>query len=135
MTTRAILFGQRLASFDGAEDTLTDMPAIDVWTMWAPARLESVATMLASYLSRADRIGVNRAGFGTNVSKLGDIEGADLGMLLLKDPSYRMERNQLIGKLIVGSVYDGMCVHYKDFNSLVWDTEVVKLQHPLPAPE
>jgi len=84
--------------------------------------------MLMSYVSRANRVGVNRSGIPSNASKIGDevVQGVDL----LRDNMRRELRNLLIGNLIIRSVYDGLLVRCCDFDgdqipNHAWET------HPL----
>ncbi|EPX61979.1 hypothetical protein D187_009882 [Cystobacter fuscus DSM 2262] len=107
-TTQAILFGED-DSGKGSPKPI-DVPLIDVWALYSPPGHAAFKTMLLSYVSRANRMGLNQTRTPANVfSKIGDeeVHGVDL----LQDREGRELRNKLIGNLIIRSVYDGLLVN------------------------
>lgn len=123
-TAQAILFG-RDREFSGHERTFVDVPAIDVWALYGPVGHPIFETMIDSYVSRANRVGLNRSGQGESLGKVGEFDGKDLGVMLMHDPSFRGTRNDLIGNLVVRSVFDGICSAPADSWGL-WDTVAIE---------
>ena len=129
MTPIAILTGIDRQSGLEYEELTVKVPAIDVWMMYAPAAgLPAFKLMIESYLSRADRLGVNLSEDGSSLSP----QFKDIGALLMRNVKQnpynekdRLARNELIGSLVVHSVYDGICSNYesdKFFKDFLWDT-------------
>lgn len=77
--------------------TPADVPLIDVWCMNSPAKDAGILLMLLSYISRCNRMGLYPAGTSGNFR---GING--------KDEMGDYMRENLIGNLVIRSVYDGL---------------------------
>ncbi|MET0404764.1 MAG: hypothetical protein ABW123_20275 [Cystobacter sp.] len=82
-------------------ELLMDAPIIDVWAAYSPAGDRRTELMVLSYLSRANRLGINSSGKPINFDGWnGPDELAKRGKNSL--------RNDIIGELVIGAVMDGL---------------------------
>ncbi|WP_375769973.1 hypothetical protein NR798_03525 [Archangium gephyra] len=106
-TPLAVSTGAR--DYDLGEDTVLQVPVLDVWALYSPAAHPVFETMVNGYVARAERVGVTRSGFTTNLQNFPEgVAPATFGVDLLKDVYGRDGRNELIGNLVIRSVLDGL---------------------------
>ncbi|WP_346882201.1 glycosyltransferase [uncultured Algibacter sp.] len=82
---------------DGRVDYMPTVPLIDVWTISSPIKNKSLELMFKSYVSRCNRMGLFPGGTTGNFYKI-----------IGRDEMTGNYRNDLIGNLIIRSVYDGL---------------------------
>jgi hypothetical protein len=73
------------------------VPLVDVWAMYAPAGDTTIRLALDSYISRCNRMGLNRGGHPSNFDQLD-------GTQTMQGPY----RDDLIGNLIIRAIYDAL---------------------------
>lgn len=129
-TTEAIISGRDRydapENEDGSPPGSVAVPALDVWAVYTPANHDAFLTMIESYVSRAKRLGLDRSGIATNLDLMG--RGRTIGVDIMKDlvtQRGKALRNDLIGSLIVRSVYDGLtvCFSQDELQDLGWQAK------------
>jgi len=89
-----------LAQVVGAGAGIVNPRGVDVWAMYSPVQHESLATMIDSYLDRCMSLGLNRYPSNKNVL------GIPVHRIMTQED--KTMRNDLIGKLIICSVQEGL---------------------------
>ncbi|WP_282126780.1 glycosyltransferase [Marinifilum flexuosum] len=82
---------------DGRVEFMPRVELIDVWTIYSPIKDMSTELMFKSYVSRCNRMGLFPGGTTGNFDQI-----------VGKDEMSGDYRNDLIGNLIIRSVYDGL---------------------------
>lgn len=104
---------------------------IDVWAMYAPARHESVATMIDSYIERASQLGLDSHPDNKVVPAIAQYFGnASIDAMMTQDQYRQPVRNSLIGKLIINSVLRGLHTYARkrgrqDITDYAWETKLI----------
>jgi hypothetical protein len=109
MTESAILFG-RDDNAEGEEiwgDMKLPVPGIDVWAMYSPAKHRFVQAAIDSYTARASRLGLVDPRPGRPLT-LPTVSGGLAQQARYWVENYDPMRNEIIGQLMVRSVYDGL---------------------------
>jgi hypothetical protein len=98
------------------QDLILKLPQLDVWAMYSPAGHTALEIAIKSYVSRCNRLGLNRSDSPLNFNR---VKGSDiLAMLPVQNGTAvsakrrKDYRNELIGNLVCRSVYDGLVVSY-----------------------
>lgn len=80
---------------------LLDVPVIDVWAAYAPVANPLIELMIVSYVSRANRLGLNSSKQPINFDQWDGIKE-------MSDRNPKSIRNDIIGELVIGSVFDAL---------------------------
>ncbi|MFY0579851.1 hypothetical protein ACN28S_41380 [Cystobacter fuscus] len=82
-------------------ELLTEAPIIDVWAAYSPVGDPHTKLMLLSYISRANRLGINSSKTPRNLDNWN-------GYQELSNRGRGSVRNDIIGELVIGAVLDGL---------------------------
>ncbi len=82
-------------------------PSVDVWAMYAPKENECVGIMIDAYLERAQNLGLNKYPSSKRIHIL------DQEVHEIMTRENKTMRNELIGKLIICSVQEGLVKYTK----------------------